>query len=430
MQLIRKVWKHYINYFHQLLHSLRSVLKWSFFGIFCGVVTGFAAAVFAKSILLVTDFRLSHPLMLFGLPFAGLFIVWLYHRGGERAKGGTNLILDGIRQGKEVPARFAPLIFASTVITHAFGGSAGREGAALQMGGSMGSALGKLLHFKKEDESRVIMCGMSAAFSALFGTPLAAAVLPMEISTVGIMYYSAMVPCALASLSAHYVAAALGLSSGALVPDLDFKPESPRIILLCLLFAAVAAVTSALFATCVHRTEHLSEKYIPNDYARIFFFGSVIVGLTFLVGNQNYNGTGSQIIAAALTKSGAGLPLFAFLLKILFTALTLGSGYRGGEIVPSLFIGATLGNAFASLVGLSPAAFAALGMGAMFCGITNCPIAALLICFEMCGFAGIPYFMIIIPVTYVLSGYYGVYSAQHVLYDKFEPGRVDTRIHE
>ena len=193
-------------------HLLAS-FKWVLFGILVGLVVGFCASVFAKTILLATSFRLSHTWIIFLMPAAGIIIVYLYHLAGSAGVGGTNLILASIRKGEEVPAALAPLIFVATSLTHLTGGSAGREGAALQMGGSMSSALAKILHFPEEDRRQVIMCGMSAAFSALFGTPLAAAVLPMEISTVGIMYHSAFVPCVISSLTAHFVAGWLGLGS-------------------------------------------------------------------------------------------------------------------------------------------------------------------------------------------------------------------------
>ena len=193
-------------------HLLAS-FKWVLFGILVGLVVGFCASVFAKTILLATSFRLAHTWIIFLMPAAGIIIVYLYHLAGSAGVGGTNLILASIRKGEEVPAALAPLIFVATSLTHLTGGSAGREGAALQMGGSMSSAIAKILHFPEEDRRQVIMCGMSAAFSALFGTPLAAAVLPMEISTVGIMYHSAFVPCVISSLTAHFVAGWLGLGS-------------------------------------------------------------------------------------------------------------------------------------------------------------------------------------------------------------------------
>lgn len=419
----------YRKYLKHIQGNMQTAVKWCLFGILSGLVVGFFASIFAKGILLVTSWRMEHGWIIFLLPIAGLFITWIYQKGGEKAKGGTNLVITIIRHKDEVPARLAPLIFISTVLTHLFGGSAGREGAALQMGGSLGSTLGRLFHFRLEEQRRVILCGMSAAFSALFGTPLAAMVLPMEISTVGIVYYSAMVPCALSSLTAHYVANALNLSSGRITHGLYFEKETMMIIFFCALFAILAAVISVIFSISVHRMEERLEEWFPNEYLRIFAAGSVLVILSLLFPGQIYNGTGSLTIHRTLMGNGAGLPWYAFLVKILFTVLTLAAGYKGGEIVPSLFIGAAFGNLYGKLIGVNPAAYAAIGMGAMFCGITNCPLTSMLICFELFGFQGIPYFMIAIPVTYLLSGNYGVYSGQKIRYSKFRPGRIDAHTH-
>lgn len=418
------------DYMKKLMSYCQSALKWCSFGILTGVVTGFVASVFAKLILYVSDFRMEHPLIILFLPVAGLFIAFLYRLAGDSIAGGTDLVIKNIQNGDKMPVRLAPVIFIATVITHLFGGSVGREGAALQLGSSMGSSLGRLLHFKDHDERRVIMCGMSGAFSALFGTPLAAMILPVEISTVGNMYYSALVPCALSSLFANHIARAMGLSSGVMNPDLHFDPDGPKNLILIFLFAIIAALVSALFSVSVSRAEKFAEGKIKNDYIRIFVLGLTVVGLTFLSGNQNYNGTGASIIVSALDDNGAGLPWFAFLLKILFTAITLAAGFKGGEIVPALFIGATLGNAYSMLTGLNPGMCAAIGMGSMFCGITNCPVAALLISFELFGFSGVPYFMIAIPITYLFSGNYGVYKGQKIVYSKFHPEKIDENVHD
>jgi len=413
------------DFFKKFRDDLVSAVIWAAFSIICGIVTGLCGTGFAKLIVIATDFRLSHEYILFFLPFAGLFIAWVYKLAGSSIEGGTNLVLKDIREGEEVPMRMAPVIFIATVTTHLFGGSVGREGAALQMGGSMGSGLAKFLHMKKDSHQIAIMCGMSAAFSALFGTPLAAMVLPIEISTVGIIHYSALVPCAIASLSAHFVAKYFGMGGGVYNPDLSFGAETPPNILLCIAFAVLAAFVSVLFAVTVNKAEHLAESKIKNDYVRIFVLGAAVVGMTLLVGSQTYNGTGAATIYNSVFGNGAGLPWYAFLLKIIFTAVTLAAGFKGGEIVPALFIGATFGNFFGTLTGTSPATFAAIGMGAVFCGITNCPLASLLLCFELNGYGGIPYYMIAIPLTFLLSGNFGVYKGQKILYSKYSMDKID-----
>ncbi len=416
------------EYLHQLLHSFLIGVKWILFGVFTGATVGAVAAVFANAIVAATDFRLSHGKILLLLPFAGLFIVFIYQISGHPQPKGTNRVLTAIREKENIPAAMAPLIICSTVITHLFGGSVGREGAALQVGGSLGTLIGRIFHFKESERRRVIMCGMSAAFSALFGTPLAAAILSMEISTVGIMYYAALVPCVISALTAHYVAELLGASETILtvghVTDLH-----PGAAVITVLFAACCALVSVLFCTAMHQTKHLMTSKVANPYLRVFLGGVIIIALTALVGDQTYNGTGSSIIAECINNPEFTIVPWAFLLKILFTAISLGSGFQGGEIVPSLFIGATFGHAFAMFTGVDPALYSAIGMACVFCGVTNCPIATLLISCEMFGFEGSSFYLIAIAITYLFSGNYGIYSAQRILHSKFDPGRIDSFTH-
>lgn len=401
-----------------------TTFKWIAFGILAGMFVGSVSAVFARLIVIATEFRKAHGIIIYFLPLAGLFIVFYYRALGAKKPKGTNLVITAIREGNNVPVRMAPLIIVSTVITHLFGGSAGREGAALQVGGSLGGALGRLFHFSEKDRRVVIMCGMSASFSALFGTPMAAAILALEISTVGIMYYSALVPCVAAAVTARFTAEAWG-SHTSVMHIAEFEGVDPVNSSLTILFSIVAAFVAILFVFVMHRTKHLLSKYIENQYLRVIFGSVLIIGLTLLVGDQTYNGTGSDIIAKCVTDADFRMPYYGFLLKILFTAITLGVGFQGGEIVPSLFIGASFGNAFGPIFGLSPSLGAAIGMACIFCGVTNCPIASMLICFEMFGFEGGIYYIIAVAISYVFSGYSGIYNAQKVRYGKYNPGRVD-----
>ena len=418
----------YVAYWKTLPYKLLVGLKWIGFGVLTGILVGGVSALFAKAIVLATGFRLAHTWIVFLLPLAGLFIVLFYHRLGARKPRGTNLVLEAIRESERVPVKMAPLIIVSTVLTHLFGGSAGREGAALQVGGSLGHGLGQLLHFRKEERRRTIMCGMSAAFSALFGTPLAATVLSMEISTVGVMYYSSLVPCAVSALTAHFVAQAINLGSEAML--LSAVPAFHVRDAVCTgLFAWACALVSILFATSMHSSKKLLQKYFPNDYIRVAVSGVIIVVLTLLVGDQTYNGTGSNIIASCIENPTFKLAFYAFLLKILFTSVTLGGGFQGGEIVPSLFIGATFGHVVGSFTGMNPALCSAIGMACVFCGVTNCPLASLLIAFEMFGFDASSYFILAIAITYLFSGNYGIYGAQKIRFSKWDPAEIDANTH-
>lgn len=413
-----------------LQHTIAFAVKWILFGIFCGLAVGAAASAFSWGINLATSARMQFPFLIFFLPAAGLVIVLLHKALHQEDNKGTDTVLEAARDGKKVPVKMAPFIFISTILTHLFGGSAGREGAALQLGGSMGSLLGSLLRFPKTDRRLVVMCGMSAAFSALFGTPLAAAALSMEISTVGIMYYPALIPCVVSSLTAHFVAQGLGLGEDvyAVTPGISFTPASALIVML---FAVIAALAGILFCVMTNRSGRLMQKYIRNPYLRIVFGGCCVLVLTLLVGSQMYNGSGMTTIADCMNEETALLiPWYAFLLKMVFTAFTLPSGYRGGEIVPSLFIGATLGAAFANITGLPAPLFACVGMGALFCGVTNCPVTALLICFEMCGFEAMPFDLLAIAIAFLFSGNYGIYKGQKILFSKYKDEKTDLNAHQ
>lgn len=410
------------------LQKLKNACKWIVFGIIAGVVVGLAATMLGAAIGYVTRFRGSHPWILFCMPLAGLCIVYLYKRAGEKAAGGTNLLLSRIHNRASVPGRLAPLIFVSTILTHLVGGSAGREGAALQLGGSMGDTMGRLLHFHQADHRRASFCGMSAAFSALFGTPLAATIMPLEMTAVGIVYFSSLTPCAIASLTAYMIRERLSTESEQMI--LRAFPEfSWREGVITLVFAILCALVSVLFCVAMRKTEHLVEHRIPNAYLRVLLSSVLIIAMTLLVGDQTYNGTGMSIITQCVDSDPYHVAWYTFLLKIVFTVITLSGGFKGGEIVPSLFIGATFGAWVAQITG-STIPFAAIGMGCVFCGITNCPITSLLICFELFGFDAMPYFLLAIPVAFLFSGNYGIYSAQYIRYSKFAPGRIDQLTHD
>lgn len=406
-------------------------VKWICIALLVGSVTGLCASVFAKAIGFATSLRLSHPWILYAIPAAGILIVSLYRLADERTSRGTNMVIDAIRSDdEEPPLRMAPLIFIATVLTHLTGGSAGREGAALQLGGSLGNGIGHLLRLPAKDRTRSMMIGMSAAFSALFGTPLAASVMPTEISTVGIIYDSALVPCVIAALTANVIAGKMGLESEAVRLRI-VETFGIRTVFLTLILAILCAAAGILFCVVMHQTGHVMKKRLKNEYVRVIVGSAMIILLTLLVGDQTYNGTGSAIIELCKTGNATAenVKSYAFLLKILFTAITLSCGFKGGEIVPSLFIGATLGSTFGRVAGMDPALCACMGMGSVFGAVTNCPITALLISFELFGFEGMPFLLLCIALTYLFSGHYGLYSAQKIRYNKYDPGRIDIFTH-
>ncbi len=401
-----------------------TAVKWVVFSIISGILIGAVGTAFSLSMSFVTATRLAHPWMIYLLPIGGLVIVGSYHLLKSENNAGTNLVLSAIHSGDYLPVRTAPLIFLSTIITHMLGGSAGREGAALQLGGSLGNGIGKVLRLDDKDKNIMIMCGMSAAFSALFGTPVAAAVFSMEVVSVGIMHYAALVPCVIAALVAQAMASLAGIKPEtfviAEVPDFTVT-SAVKISFLAILCALV----SILFCVVLHKTEHLYKKYIKNPYIRVFVGGCIVIVLTLLVGNQTYNGAGMDFIERCMEE--ATVRPEAFLLKILFTAATLCAGFKGGEIVPAFFTGAAFGCLFGCLFGFSPTLCTAVGMTAVFCGVTNCPITSLLISFELFGYAGVPYFLLSIAFSYMVSGYFGLYHSQKIVYSKYKTNYINRK---
>ncbi len=406
---------------------VRAVLifvKWLLYSCLIGIIVGLVAAAFHWGIHWGSLLREEHPWIIFGLPLGGVAIILLYRVCGMEKDRGTNLVLVAVRDAERLKLRTAPLIFLSTILTHLVGGSAGREGAALQLGASLSAYIGRELRLDEKDERVVVMCGMAAAFSALFGTPLTAAVFAMEVVSVGTMYYAALVPCLTSSLTAVLAARlfGLGVQDGYLVTDaLELAPVP---ILQAALMGVLCAVLSILFCESMHLSHRLYAKYLPSPLIRAAVGGALVLGLTLLVGDQTYSGAGDGVIRRML--AGDTIPE-AFLLKILFTALTLGAGFRGGEIVPVLFTGCAFGTWTGPALGLPHGFAGALGMAAVFCGATNCPMTSILLAFELFGGTGLPLYALCCGVSYMLSGYYSLYSEQKILYAKLRPEWVDKK---
>lgn len=418
---MKEIYKHKMKH---TLERLKTSLKWVLFSILSGIIVGTVGTLFYLAMAAVTLTREKCPWLIFLLPVGGIIIVGCYRLLHDEKDTGTNLVLSAIHSGDELPLRMAPLIFLSTLITHLFGGSAGREGAALQLGGSIGNGLGRLFRFDEKDKHIMIMCGMSAAFSALFGTPMAAAIFSMEVVSVGIMYYAALVPCVISSLIAYAIAQSFGVGTEHFVIRVLPKFTITSAVEISVL-AILCALVSILFCILLHQSEHLYKRFFKNAYIRAFIGGCFVIILTLLVGDQRYNGTGMNMIESFFTTDHA-IPE-AFLMKMIFTAVTLGAGFKGGEIVPSFFTGAAFGCLFGSLTGFCPDLCTAVGMTAVFCGVTNCPITSLLISFELFGFDGMPYFLLAIAFSYMLSGYYGLYSSQKIIYSKYKTNYINKK---
>lgn len=390
-------------------------LKWVLFAAVIGLVVGGVSSAFYLCFTWATNTREAFPWLLYLLPVGGAAIVLLYKVCGMEKDRGTNFVLVAVRENTPLRLRTAPLVFLSTIITHLVGGSSGREGAILQIGGSISSKIGQWVHLDEKDSRVITMCGMSAAFAALFGTPLAAAIFAMEVVSVGVLYYAALVPCTLSALIGVWVAGLCGVSPTAF-PLSGVPALSPLSMVQTLLLGILLALVSILFCRIMHGVSHLYDRFLPNHLLRAVVGGLLVVVLTLLVGGRDYNGAGSTVIAAAV---GGNARPEAFLLKIIFTAITLGAGFKGGEIVPAFFAGSTFGCVAAPLVGLSAPFGGALGMVAVFCGVTNCPLTSLLLALEVFGGGGLPFFAIVCAVTYMLSGYDSLYSEQKIMYGKY-----------
>ena len=401
-----------------------AMLKWLVIGGLVGGVGGVVGALFHLGVSYTTEVRLAHPWVLYLLPAGGLVIAGL-NKFCKLEGRGTNAVIESVHFGKEVPVLLVPLIFVSTVITHLCGGSAGREGAALQIGGGIGYRTGRLLHLGEKDLPLATLCGMSGVFSALFGTPLTATVFALEVISVGVLYYAGLVPCITAAMVGYLVSLWMG------VPPTRFTVVMPALdgwtLLLVVVLAILCALVSILFCRGLHVTEHLAERLMKNSCLRAAAGGAVIIALTLLLGTTDYNGAGMDVISRALTGEASG---WAWLLKLLFTAVTIGCGFKGGEVVPSFFVGATFGCAAGALLGLPPGFAAAIGLVAVFCGAVNCPIASVVLSVELFGADAMLYFAIACAISYVLSGYCGLYSSQTILYSKLRAEFINVHTKE
>lgn len=391
-------------------------LKWLFLSLITALVCGGAGCLFHMLIELATGLREEHSFIVWFLPIGGLIIVFLYHIFKLEKIDGTNYVIDSIRKDGMVPFTMAPGILTGTVLTHMLGGSAGREGAALQLGGSLGSSLGRIFKLDSKDMHVIVLCGMSAVFTALFGTPLTAVIFVMEVISVGVIYDSAIMPCVFSSVFTYYLTVLLDMHPVSYI--LTSVPEiTPFSLLQCIGLGAIFAVTSILFCLSLSKSGKLLHKAIKNDYIRIAAGGLAIALLTMLFGTD-YNGAGMGIVQNAIL-DGTAKPE-AFILKMLFTVITLECGYKGGEIVPTFFIGSTLGCTVAPLLGMDPGFGAALGLVGVFCGATNAPIASMILSIELFGVEGLPYFIIVCSASYMLSGYFSLYKSQIIVYDKLK----------
>jgi H+/Cl- antiporter ClcA len=395
---------------------LATLAQWILLGSVVGVLCGSSSALFLWSLERATRFREAHEAVVYTLPVAGLLIGWLYERFGQSIKAGNNLVIDTIHDdGPEIPLRMAPMVLVGTVLTHVFGGSAGREGTAVQMGASLSDWLSHRLRVGKHVRRQLLAAGVAGGFGSVFGTPIAGAVFGLEFIVLGRIEYDALAPALVASLIGDLTTRGLGIEH-AHYPAAPALALTPFLLLEWLAFAAAVALVTTVFIELTHWLKRRGEKHVPRLPLRMFLGGLVVVALWRVAGNSDYLGLGVPTILRSF--QDPALPVYAFALKLLFTAVTLGAGFLGGEVTPLFFVGAALGNALARLFGLPLELGAGVGLAAVFAASSNTPLALSIMAMELLGAAIFPHVVIVCVLAYLLSGHRSIYPAQRLLSGK------------
>ena len=404
----------WLDKLHHPEDYVKTFLKWGLLGALMGVLGGLLGALFHHALHFVTHVRSEHMWLIFLLPLGGVLTILIYRLFRMTGNRGTNEIIDATLDGHPVSPMVAPSIFLATAITHLFGGSAGREGAALQLGGSTASVLAKLFRLHEEERKVMVMAGMSAVFAGLFGTPLTATLFCMEFESVGTVFSPALLPCFLAAFVASRVSGLMGVHAETHILTEAFQitlGNSWQYLILAVLVSLLGIAMCWIF----HQAEHFAAHHIPNPFVRILVGGAIVTVMTLLVGDHRFNGAGMDM---ALNAVSGNADWYSFLLKMLFTAVTLSAGFKGGEIVPTFCIGATFGCVLGGLLGLEPGMAAALGLIGLFCCATNSPLASMVLSIEMFGSTNLYLFAFVCVVCFVLSGNSGLYASQIIQFHK------------
>jgi H+/Cl- antiporter ClcA len=390
----------------------RALLEWIALGALVGIVCGIATAIFLLSLEQVTRFRIAHEQIVFALPLLGIAMGLAYDRWGRTIRAGNNLIIDTIHEaGPRIPLRMAPMVLLGTLATHLFGGSAGREGTAVQMGASLADAIAGRLRLGVLAREGVLVAGIAGGFGAAFGTPIAGVVFGLEVLVIGRIQYHALLPALVSSVVADFVARSMGVVHAA-YPQIGAVPVTLPLLGEWIAFGAIVAAVAVAFVEGNRLLRQALERRIPWLPVRMAIGGAAVVVLWQVAGTDIYLGLGVPTILGSFTDPN--LPLLAFAWKMLFTVVTLSVGFVGGEVTPLLFVGAALGATFGRLTGIPVELAAGVGLAAVFGAAANTPLALSIMAVEMVGAAALPHVAIVMFVAYLLTGHRGIYPAQRL----------------
>ncbi len=389
-----------------------TMARWLILGALVGVACGFASAIFLPAREWAPGYRGRDEVVVYALPLAGLVLGLIYERWGKPIRGGNNLVLDTVHEDSpQIPYRMGPMVLIGTVLTHLFGGSAGREGTAVQMGGSLADLIAHRFQVGPETRRQILAAGIAGGFGSVFGTPIAGMIFGLEVVVIGKMEYDALFPALIASVVGDLVTRRLGIVHTA-YPSPAALPLGPLLLGKWILFGLAAAATSVAFVELTHRLKRLLERRVPSLPIRMLVGGLAVVVMWKAIGTSDYLGLGVPMIVRSFTDPR--LPWFAFAAKLVFTAVTLSAGYLGGEVTPLFFVGAALGNVLGRALGVPIDLAAGVGMAAVFGAAANTPIALSIMAVELLGPAVTPHVVLVSVVAYLMSGHRGIYPAQRL----------------